>query len=106
MFFPLADAAQAGAPEQGMQQMIVLFGIAIVLFYFILWRPEQKKRKTLDAQRQALKKGDKVVLAGGIIAEVFKIQNESIIVNLVEGKMEVLKGSIQEIQPSEKSENS
>lgn len=100
--FLLADGpapVQASA-EQGLEQTLIMVAIALVFFYFILWRPEQKRRKAVEAKRQALKKGDKVVLAGGILGEVTKIQQDTIIVSLTDGKMEVLKASIQDIQPT------
>ena len=98
----LADgpAPVQATAEQGLEQTLVMVAIALVFFYFILWRPEQKRRKAAEAKRQALKKGDKVVLAGGIFAEVIKIQQDTVIVALVDGKMEVLKAAIQDIQPS------
>ncbi len=100
--FLLADnpAPVQGASEQGLEQTLIMVAIALVFFYFILWRPEQKRRKAVEAKRQALKKGDKVVLVGGILGEVIKIQQDTITVALTDGKMEVLKGAIQDIQPS------
>jgi preprotein translocase subunit YajC len=98
--FFIADTVTSGA-EQGLQQTFIMVGLAIVFFYFILWRPEQKRRKELDAKRQAMKKGDKVVVAGGIVAEVYKVQDETIIVKLVDGaKMEVIKAAVQDLQPT------
>ena len=79
-----------------------MIGIALVFFYFILWRPESKRRKEMDAKRKALRKGDKVVVAGGILGEVSKVQAETIILRLTDGaKMEVLKAAIQDVQPGE-----
>lgn len=102
LFF--ADAAPA-AVEQGFQQTLVMVAVAVIFFYFILWRPEQKRRKAMDEKRKGMKKGDRVVVAGGIVGEIFKVQEESIIVKLSEGaKMEVLKGAIQDLQPSSSSE--
>ena len=95
------NAAPSVSVDQGFEQTLVMIGIAIVFFYFILWRPESKKRKELDAKRQALKKGDRVVVAGGILGEVAKVQNDTIIIRLVEGaKMEVVKAAIQDVQPA------
>jgi preprotein translocase subunit YajC len=95
------NAAPSVSVDQGFEQTLVMIGIAIVFFYFILWRPESKKRKELDAKRQALKKGDRVVVAGGILGEVAKVQDDTIIIRLVDGaKMEVVKAAIQDVQPA------
>ena len=102
----LADAQSVGL-EQGLQNTIVWVVIAVVFFYIIIWRPEQKRRKALEEKRKALKKGDKVVVAGGILGEVYKVQDDSIIVKLTEGaKMEVLKAAIQDLQPSTEPQQS
>ena len=45
----------------------MMIGVAIIFFYFILWRPESKRRKELETKRKGLKKGDRVVVAGGIL---------------------------------------
>jgi preprotein translocase subunit YajC len=44
------------------------------IFYFILLRPQQQQRKRHDALMQALKKGDEVVTAGGLVGQVVHIQ--------------------------------
>lgn len=49
---------------------IVLMG---AVFYFLLILPQQKQQKKLKAQLSALKRGDKVVTAGGIIGTVKKV---------------------------------
>jgi preprotein translocase subunit YajC len=97
----VADAAPAPSVEQGLEQTLLMIVIALGFFYFILWRPEQKRRKAMDAKRSELKKGDKVIVAGGILAEVSKVQAETVILRLTDGaKMEVLKAAIQDVQPS------
>ena len=100
MFHFIAEGPAVPASDGGFEQTLVMVGIALVFFYFILWRPESKRRKQMDAKRQALKKGDKVVVAGGILGEVSKVQPETIILRLTDGaKMEVLKAAIQDVQP-------
>jgi len=106
MFHFIAEgpAPAAPMPDTGFQQTLMMVGAALIFFYFILWRPESKRRKEMDAKRQALKKGDRVIIAGGIIGEVFKMQADTIILRLTDGaKMEVLKGAIQDIQPATES---
>lgn len=89
------------APNQGsFWQTLIMIGIALVFFYFILWRPEQKRRKALEQQRSALKKGDRVT-AMGIIGSVDKIQDTTVILKMVDGaKIEVLKAAITDVQSS------
>ncbi len=97
--------AQDGArPEPGMIQPIIMIAIAMVFFYFILWRPEQKRRKALEEQRSSLKKGDKVT-AMGIIGHVAKDDGETVILKMVDGnKIEVLKGAITDVASGSESD--
>lgn len=100
----LAFAADEGAmplppPDQGFSQMLTLFAIAMLFFYFILWRPEQKRRKAAEELRSQLKKGDRVT-AIGIIGTVNKVNDQTVILNMVDGsKIEVLKAAITEVTP-------
>jgi len=90
-----SDTPVAG--DYGMWQTVVMIGIAMLFFYFILWRPEQKRRKALEEQRESLKKGDKVT-AMGIIGTVHKIKDHTVILKMCdESKIEVLKGAITEV---------
>ncbi|MEI8366484.1 MAG: preprotein translocase subunit YajC [Parachlamydiaceae bacterium] len=95
-----ADDGEAVAPrEQGLWQTLIMIGIALVFFYFILWRPEQKRRKALEEQRSTLKKGDRVT-AMGIIGTVLRIQEQTVILKMYDGaKIEVLKGAITDVIP-------
>lgn len=84
-------------PDQGFTQMLTLFAIAMVFFYFILYRPEQKRRKAADDMRNQMKKGSKVT-AVGIVGTVNKVNENTVILNMVDGsKIEVLKGAITEV---------
>ncbi len=51
-------------------QVVAIFGI----FYFIMIRPQQKQRRKHEDRLRSLKKGDRVVTAGGIVAEVMAIK--------------------------------
>ena len=68
--------AQAGAASPGGQLapllMMVLF---IVIFYFLLIRPQQKKMKEHREMLGQLKRGDRVVTAGGIVATITKVKD-------------------------------
>lgn len=87
-------------PNQGFSQMLILFGIAMIFFYFILWRPEQKRRKTMDQMRSQLKKGDRVN-AMGIIGTVSRINEQTVVLQMIDGKskIEVIKSAINEVTP-------
>jgi preprotein translocase subunit YajC len=98
--------AEAGAPspQGGMSQTLIMIGIALVFFYFILWRPEQKRRKAAEQMRGSLKKGDRVT-AMGIIGKIDKIQDQTVILKMVDGaKIEILKAAITDVQAGTETE--
>lgn len=102
---PVAAFAQEAAPSsQGnMMQTFLMIGLALVFFYFILWRPEQKRRKTAEAMRNAMKKGDRAT-AMGIIGTIDRVKEQTVILKMVEGaKIEVLKAAITDIQAQEEA---
>ena len=99
---PIAVFAQdaAPSPQGNMMQTFIMIGLALVFFYFILWRPEQKRRKSAEAMRSAMKKGDRVT-AMGIVGTIDQIKDHSVILKMVEGaKIEMLKAAITEVQPA------
>lgn len=94
------EVAPEAAPQRdSFVQTITMIVIALVFFYFILWRPEQKRRKAMEEQRTAMKKGDRVT-AMGIVGTVSKILEHTVILRMVDGsKIEVLKAAISDVQP-------
>lgn len=75
--------AEAGAAQQGNQWSFWIMMILIfVVFYFFMIRPQTKKQKELQAQREAMKKGDKVVTAGGIYGEIKEVQENTLLITI------------------------
>src|SRR5215211_7759094 len=79
-----AQGEETVPPDQSFWQTLVMIGIAFLFFYVILWRPEQKRRKALEEQRTALKKGDRVV-AMGIIGTIIRVGDQTVIVKMYDG---------------------
>jgi len=77
--------------------MMVLMG---VIFYFILIRPQQQRAKQQTKMLTALKAGDKVVTASGIIAVVISVKDKTVNIRSADAKLEVTKASITEILES------
>ncbi len=98
---PLFATGEAAASTSGgsgsLIQTVIMIAVALVFFYFILWRPEQKRRKQMEQVRSSLKKGDRIT-AMGIVGTVLKVQDTTVLVALNEGKMEILKGAITDVQ--------
>lgn len=68
--------AQAAGSSSGSDIMAFLPMIAIVVvFYFLLIRPQQKRAKETKAMIEALQKGDEVVTAGGVVGKIAKLSD-------------------------------
>jgi preprotein translocase subunit YajC len=75
-FETVAYAAEAGgAAGPGYMDLVLLVGF-IAIFYFLLWRPQSKRRKEHMALMAALSKGDEVVTAGGLVGRVTKVEDD------------------------------
>ncbi len=95
--FILLDAATAatGAPQQNSWSFWVMMILIFVVFYFFMIRPQQKKQKELQKQRDALKKGDKVITAGGIYGIIKEVQETTFLIEVSKDTtLKVDKGSV------------
>ncbi|MDK2564688.1 preprotein translocase subunit YajC [Romboutsia sedimentorum] len=70
------------AQTQQIIMTIVTWAGLFAVFYFILIRPQKKKDKKLKEMRQSLSVGDKVTTIGGIIANVAKIEEDFVVLEL------------------------
>ena len=59
---------------------ILMFAVLILVFYFFLIRPENKKKKAMQAMRDSLKVGDKIITIGGIVGEIVHIKDDNIVI--------------------------
>ena len=87
---------------------IIMIVALIAIFYFFIIRPQSKKQKEIRKFRDSLKKGDRVVTAGGIYGKIREIEDEknTIILEIAENvKIRIDKGSIyQSVQDASESQ--
>ncbi len=86
MSFFIADA-YAAAPVAGQPggaaNIIMLVGF-VVIFYFLLWRPQAKRQKEMKSLIDSLQKGDEVVFAGGLLGRIIKLEGDFAVVGLTD----------------------
>ena len=63
-----------------MMSTIAMLVIMLAIFYFMLIRPENKKKKELEKMRSELTVGDQVTTIGGIIGDICAVKEESIVI--------------------------
>jgi preprotein translocase subunit YajC len=69
--------------------MLLPFVVLIVVFYFLLIRPENKKKKALNEMRNALAVGDEVTTIGGIVGKVVHIKDDLITIETSEDRVRI-----------------
>jgi preprotein translocase subunit YajC len=78
-----AQAAPAAAPGAESSFMSIGFMVLIfVVFYFLLIRPQVKRQKEHKAMVDALKKGDEVLTAGGIVGKIVEMHDQYVTVQV------------------------
>ena len=84
----LLQAAGSGAAGSGAGMfggMLLPLLLIFVIFYFFMIMPQQKKQKKLNAFRDNLKNGDKVVTIGGIYGRVREVKDNTVILEVADG---------------------
>jgi preprotein translocase subunit YajC len=90
---PASTNPEAG-PANNWSGLLMILAIFVV-FYFFMIRPQQKKQKELQKQRDALKKGDRVVTAGGIYGNIKDVQATTFLIEVSKDvTIKVDKGSV------------
>ncbi len=64
----------------GMGSTLIMLVLMIAIFYFMLIRPENKRKKEAEEMRGAVRKGDKIVTIGGIVGYVVDVKENRIVV--------------------------
>lgn len=82
---PIDDAAAAEAEMAsagGGYSFWIMIIAMIAIMYFFMWRPESKRRKQMQKFRDGLKKGDKIITAGGIYGVVKEVDVTSLLIEV------------------------
>lgn len=91
----------AGQGGGGVGQMLFIFIAMIGIFYFLLFRPQQKRQKEHQKMLEAVKKGDKVLTSAGMYGTVVGFKEDIAVLRIADDvKIEVTKASIQSVVKS------
>lgn len=73
-----ADSTATGSV--GMMSSLIMIAVMFAVMYFILIRPENKRKKEAEQMRSAMKVGDKVTTIGGIVGKVVDIKEDKFVI--------------------------
>ena len=104
--WPLFLAADPGAGN-GLMQFLVLFAPLLLIWYFLIIRPQNRQRTKLKEILENLKTGDKVVTSGGIYGTIVGFRDTVVQLQVApQVKLDVARSAITGLQSAEqKSEN-
>ena len=80
MLYFLADAASNQGSNGGLLGMLPMLLIMVGVFYFMLIRPENKRKKEAEQLRSNIKNGDKITTIGGVMGTVVDVKGDSFVV--------------------------
>jgi preprotein translocase subunit YajC len=78
MVFNLEAAAPAAGND--MMSMLLMFGIMFAVMYFMLIRPENKRKKEAEEMRSSIKVGDEISTIGGIVGKVINVKEDKLVI--------------------------
>ena len=92
-------ALQSDGQPPAYVQFLPLVAMAVI-FYFLILRPQMRRQKDQQAKIAAVKKGDQVVTAGGLIAKVLKVDDTTVDLEIAPGvKVRAVKSTLGDIVP-------
>jgi len=93
----IGGCVPGGEAEEGssLVPMIIFLVLIFAFFYFIFIRPQRKRQKEHDVLVQELKRGDKVITAGGIYGVIESMSQDSVVLKVESGTtIRVARGSV------------
>ena len=99
--FDIAYAASTTGTTSGtgMGSTVLMIVLMIAIFYFLMIRPENKRKKQAEEMRNSLKKGDWLTTIGGVYGRVVSITDRTVVIETSEDRVRVefLKSAIGQV---------
>jgi preprotein translocase subunit YajC len=94
-----APAAAAPSAFGGLPSILPIV-VMLVLFYFLMIRPQMKRQKEARAMMDALAKGDEVVLSGGMLGKIAKLGDSFLHLEVANGvEIQVQRSAVIQVLP-------
>lgn len=94
---PLLFAPSGQAGGRGFTIFLVQMAAFIGIIYFLLIRPRSQEEKRHRERLTQIKRGDRVVTAGGIVGEVVKVKEDELTVRSGEARLVIQRGRVAEV---------
>lgn len=83
---------------------LFMIGVFALVFWLFILRPEKKRKKEAEEQRDAMRVGDTVITIGGITGEVESIRKETITIFTGNNSIDIQKWAIRSVEPNDLEE--
>lgn len=95
LFILMGAQGANGQAGGSMTMTFITIGLMILVFYFLLIRPQKKKDREAKEMLAAMKKGDKVITIGGLHGKVTKVSETTVVIKVKDGsELEFTKSAI------------
>ena len=93
---PLFYTATGAEATLGLGSMMLPLILMLVLMYFLMIRPENKRKKQAEEMRNNLKKGDQITTIGGIVGKIVHVTEDNIVIETSDDRvrMELAKWAV------------
>jgi preprotein translocase subunit YajC len=96
-------AGAAAAPSMGAGDLLIQFApivLLVIIFWFLIFRPQQKRQKQHQAMLASISRGDTVVTSGGLVGKVTKaVAGEDLEVEIAQGtRVKVTRGGVTDVR--------
>ncbi len=80
----MAPPSQGGGGEGSLISTLLMFALIIGIFYFMILRPQQKRQKEREKMLGTVKKGDKVITAGGLHGSIAGLDEKTVLIQVAD----------------------
>ena len=78
-------SGEAAKPAGSGHQIWIFMGLMILVFWLLIIRPSKKRQKQIEEARNNLKKGDKIITAGGIHGKITDVKDNECMIEIADG---------------------
>jgi len=101
----LAAEGEGGAAPSSIWPTIIMLGALLLIFYFLILRPQRKRDKEAKNMRGSLSIGDEIVTIGGICGRITKLKDETITIQSAGSTLIFLKNSVASVTKPAKTKD-
>lgn len=92
--FGMMPAAQPGEGPSPFSMLLPILGM-LLIFYFLMIRPQQKRQKEVQKMLSNVKKGDRVLTASGLYGTIAGVKDDVLVVQIADNvKVEMVKSAV------------